>query len=198
MLIGYERVSTDDQNLALQHDALQAVGCEKIFSDKMSGAKVDRPGLKEAFEFARKGDTIVVWRLDRLGRSLKDLMVLVEVLEQRAIGFRSLQESIDTTSSGGRLIFHMFGALAEFERNLMRERTQAGLQAARARGRKGGRLPKLTPQQIDVGRSLAADPKRSVSSICKHLGISRPTYYRYINLKQSEAGDIAIPKNQKG
>jgi DNA invertase Pin-like site-specific DNA recombinase len=180
MLIGYERVSTDDQNLALQHDALQAAGCEKIFADKMSGAKADRPGLKEAFEFARKGDTLVVWRLDRLGRSLKDLMALVEGLELRQIGFCSLQESIDTTSSGGKLIFHMFGALAEFERNLMRERTQAGLQAARARGRKGGRQPKLTPQQIDVGRSLAADPKRSVSSICKHLGISRPTYYRYL------------------
>jgi DNA invertase Pin-like site-specific DNA recombinase len=180
MLIGYERVSTDDQNLALQHDALQAAGCEKIFADKMSGAKADRPGLKEAFEFARKGDTLVVWRLDRLGRSLKDLMALVEGLEQRAIGFRSLQESIDTTSSGGKLIFHMFGALAEFERNLIRERTQAGLQAARARGRNGGRQQKLTAQQIEIGRSLAADPKRSVSSICKHLGISRPTYYRYL------------------
>jgi DNA invertase Pin-like site-specific DNA recombinase len=183
MLIGYERVSTDDQNLALQHDALQAAGCEKIFADKMSGAKADRPGLKEAFEFARKGDTIIVWQLDRLGRSLKDLMALVEGLEQRAIGFRSLQETIDTMSSGGKLIFHMFGALAEFERNLIRERTQAGLQAARARGRNGGRQPKLTLQQIEIGRSLAADPKRSVSSICKHLGISRPTFYRYINPK---------------
>lgn len=185
MLIGYERVSTDDQNLALQHDALQAAGCEKIFADKMSGAKVDRPGLRLAFEFARKGDTLVVWRLDRLGRSLKDLIALVEELENHKIGFRSLQESIDTTSSGGRLIFHMFGALAEFERNLMRERTQAGLQAARARGRKGGRQQKLTLQQIEIGRSLAADPKRSVSSICKHLEISRPTYYRYINPKQA-------------
>ncbi|XHX79506.1 MAG: recombinase family protein [Stenomitos frigidus ULC029] len=190
MLIGYERVSTDDQNLALQHDALQAAGCEKIFADKMSGAKADRPGLKEAFEFARKGDTLVVWRLDRLGRSLKDLMALVEGLEQRAIGFRSLQESIDTTSSGGKLIFHMFGALAEFERNLIRERTQAGLQAARARGRKGGRQQKLTPQQIDMGRSLAADPKRSVSSICKHLGISRPTYYRYIHAPKTEPTSV--------
>jgi len=183
MLIGYERVSTDDQNLALQHDALQAAGCEKIFADKMSGAKADRPGLKEAFEFARKGDTLVVWRFDRLGRSLKDLMALVEDLEQRTIGFRSLQESIDTTNSGGKLIFHMFGALAEFERNLIRERTQAGLQAARARGRNGGRRQKLTPQQIEIGRSLAADPRRSVSSICTHLGISRPTYYRHINPK---------------
>ena len=191
MLIGYERVSTDDQNLALQHDALQAAGCEKIFADKMSGAQADRPGLKEAFEFARKGDTLVVWRLDRLGRSLKDLMALVEGLEQRTIGFRSLQESIDTTSSGGKLIFHMFGALAEFERNLIRERTQAGLQAARARGRKGGRQQKLTSQQIEIGKSLAADPKRSVSSICKHLGISRPTYYRYIAPTMQS---VSVPK----
>ena len=122
MLIGYERVSTDDQNLALQHDALQAADCEKIFSDKMSGANADRPGLKEAFEFARKGDTIVVWRLDLLGRSLKDLIALVEELENRKTGFRSLQETIDTTTSGEKLIFHLFGALAEFERNLVRER----------------------------------------------------------------------------
>ena len=183
MLIGYERVSTDDQNLALQHDALQAADCEKIFSDKMSGTNADRPGLKEAFEFARKGDTIVVWRLDRLGRSLKDLIALVEALEIRKIGLRSLQENIDTTTSGGKLIFHLFGALAEFERNLIRERTQAGLQAARARGRKGGRQQKLTPQQIEIGRSLSTDPTRSVTSICEHLGISRPPYYRYIGLK---------------
>lgn len=180
MLIGYERVSTDDQNLALQHDALQAAGCEKIFSDKMSGVRADRPGLKQAFEFARAGDTLVVWRLDRLGRSLKDLIALVEEMDNRKIGLRSLQENIDTTSSSGKLIFHMFGALAEFERNLIRERTQAGLQAARARGRQGGRRQKLTPQEIEIGRSLAADPKRSVTSICEHLGISRPTFYRYI------------------
>ena len=180
MLIDYERVSTDDQNFALQHDALQAAGCTKIFSDKISGAKADRPGLKKALDFARAGDTLVVWRLDRLGRSLKDLIALVEELETGKIGFRSLQESIDTTTSGGKLIFHLFGALAEFERNLIRERTQAGLQAARARGRKGGRRPKLTAQQIEIGQSLAADPKRRVTSICEHLGISRPTYYRYI------------------
>ena len=181
MLIGYERVSTDDQNLALQHDALQSVGCEKIFSDKMSGAKADRPGLSQALEFVRGGDTIVVWRLDRLGRSLKDLIVLVEGFDKNEIGLRSLQESIDTTTSGGKLIFHMFGALAEFERNLVRERTNAGLQAARARGRAGGRKEKLNQGQIAVLRSLAADPKRSVSSICTHLEISRPTYYRYLN-----------------
>ncbi len=181
MLIGYERVSTDDQNLNLQHDALKQAGCDRIFSDKMSGTKADRPGLKEAFDYVRSGDTLVVWRLDRLGRSLKDLIALVEDLERREIGFRSLQESIDTTTSGGKLIFHLFGALAEFERNLIRERTQAGLQAARARGRTGGRRPKLTQQQIEIGRSLAADPTRSVTSICEHLQISRPTFYRYIH-----------------
>ena len=189
MLIGYERVSTDDQNFALQHDALQAAGCTKIFSDKISGAKADRPGLKKALDFARAGDTLIVWRLDRLGRSLKDLIALVEELETSKIGFRSLQESIDTTTSGGKLIFHLFGSLAEFERNLIRERTQAGLQAARARGRKGGRRPKLTAQQIEIGRSLAADPKRSVTSICEHLGISRTTYYRYICPESSNSAE---------
>ena len=181
MLIGYERVSTDDQNLALQNDALQAAGCDKIFSDKMSGVKADRPGLQQALNYVRPGDTLVVWRLDRLGRSLKDLIALIEDLERRQIGFRSLQESIDTTTSGGKLIFHVFGALAEFERNLIRERTQAGLQAARARGRTGGRRQKLTPEQIAIGRSLASDPTRTVTSICEHLEISRPTFYRYIS-----------------
>lgn len=181
MLVGYERVSTDDQNLSLQQDALKAVGCKKIFSDKLSGIKADRPGLKKAFDFAREGDTLVVWRLDRLGRSLKDLIALFEELENRKIGFRSLQENIDTTTSGGKLIFHLFGALAEFERNLIRERTQAGLRAARARGRKGGRRQKLTLQEIAVGRSLAENTEQSVTSICQHLGISRPTYYRYID-----------------
>jgi DNA invertase Pin-like site-specific DNA recombinase len=196
MLIGYERVSTDDQNLALQHDALQAAGCSKIFSDKISGAKADRPGLKKALDFARAGDTLVVWRLDRLGRSLKDLIALVEELETGKIGFRSLQENIDTTTSGGKLIFHLFGALAEFERNLIRERTQAGLQAARARGRKGGRRPKLTAQQIEIGRSLAADPKRSVTSICDHLGlvVQLTTATSILRLGQSEVSSGWSPQ----
>ena len=187
MLIGYERVSTDDQNLALQNDALQAAGCDKIFSDKMSGVKADRPGLQQALDYVRSGDTLVVWRLDRLGRSLKDLIALVEDLDRRQVGFRSLQESIDTTTSGGKLIFHVFGALAEFERNLIRERTQAGLQAARARGRTGGRRQKLTPEQIAIGRSLSSDPNRTVTSICEHLEISRPTFYRYISSKGEPA-----------
>ena len=140
MLVGYARVSTDDQNLALQEDALKKAGCKKIFRDKMSGAGSRAAGLREALDYLRDGeDTLVVWRLDRLGRSLKNLIELMNLLEERGIGFQSLQESIDTTTSGGKLIFHIFGALAEFERNLIRERTNAGLAAARARGKKGGR-----------------------------------------------------------
>jgi DNA invertase Pin-like site-specific DNA recombinase len=133
MLIGYARVSTDDQNLDLQRDALRLAGCEKIYEDRMSGAKAARPGLTMALEVARTGDVLTVWRLDRLGRSLHDLIVLGRKLDEMGIGLMSVQEKIDTSSSGGRLVFHMFGALAEFERNLVRERTQAGLNAARAR-----------------------------------------------------------------
>jgi len=142
MLIGYARVSTDDQNLDLQRDALQAVGCERVFEDMVSGARADRTGLVTLMSMLRAGDTVVIWRLDRLGRSLKNLIELVERLESAKVGLRSLQENIDTTSSGGKLVFHLFGALAEFERNLIRERTLAGLTAARARGRVGGRKPK--------------------------------------------------------
>src|SRR5919197_2285334 len=131
MLIGYARVSTDDQNLDLQRDALVRAGCEKIYTDQQSGASTDRLGLTGVLEMARSGDTLVVWRLDRLGRSLKHLIHLVEKLEHQGIGLRSLQENIDTTTNGGRLVFHLFGVLAEFERNMIRERTQAGLSAAR-------------------------------------------------------------------
>ncbi len=180
MQVGYERVSTSDQTTDLQHDALVQAGCEKFFSDKISGAKFDRPGLTECLNFLREGDVLVVWRLDRLGRSLKDLIEIVEGLEQRGIGFKSIQENMDTTTSGGKLIFHLFGALAEFERGLIRERVMAGLQAARARGRKGGRRQKLTPQQIAIGKSLAKDPDRTVVSICEILQCSKQTYYRYI------------------
>lgn len=181
MLVGYERVSTDDQVTDLQHDELLQAGCEKFFSDKMSGAKSDRPGLAECLNFLREGDILVVWRLDRLGRSLKDLIEIIEGLEKRGIGFKSLRETIDTTTAGGKLIFHVFGALAEFERNLIRERTLAGLAAARSRGRRGGRKRKLTQQQIEIGVSLAKDPKRTVGSICEVLQISRQTYYTHID-----------------
>jgi len=151
MLIDYARVSTDDQNLALQKDALKKVGCQKIFSDKMSGAGAERPGLQDALDYLRDNeDTLVVWRLDRLGRSLKNLIELMNLLEEHGIGFQSLQESIDTTTSGGKLIFHIFGALAEFERNLIRERTNAGLAAARARGKKGGNRKRLTRKKLSA------------------------------------------------
>ncbi len=155
----------------------------------MSGSKANRLGLKQAFDFAREGDTLVFWRLDRLGRSLKNLIALIEELESRKIGFRSFQENIDTTTSGGKLVFYLFGALAEFERNLVQERTQIGLQAAGTRGRKGRRRQKLTAQQIEIGRALAADPKRSVTSICEPLEISRPTYYRYISPEMSNIAE---------
>jgi DNA invertase Pin-like site-specific DNA recombinase len=183
MLIGYARVSTQDQTLNLQKDALEKIGCSKIFTDTASGAKAERTGLNEALEYVREGDTLVVWRLDRLGRSLKHLIETITELNNRKIGFKSIQESIDTTTSGGKLIFHIFGALAEFERDIIRERTQAGLTAARARGRLGGR-PKSkalnTPKKITLAQSLYNDKNNSVDEICKTLNISRATLYRYI------------------
>lgn len=181
MLIGYARVSTDDQNLDLQNDALQSAGCERIYKDKVSGAKAERPGLKRAFDDIRSGDTLVVWRLDRLGRSLKDLIGRAEVLEQRGAGLKSLQEAIDTNSSGGRLVFHMFGALAEFERNLVRERTQAGLEAARARGRLGGRRKTLDREQRRHVVELYRSKQHTLNEICSLMGISKPTLYAYVN-----------------
>lgn len=180
MRIGYARVSTHEQNLELQIDALKKAGCLRIFKDTLSGAKKDRPGLEEALTYVRKGDTLLVWRLDRLGRSLKDLIEIVSKLEKQGIGFRSLQESIDTTTSGGRLIFHVFGALAEFERSLIRERTYAGLAAARARGRKGGRPRKLSEKQMELARSLYSSKKHSIKDICQILDISKPTLYGYL------------------
>ncbi|TAF02457.1 MAG: recombinase family protein [Nostocales cyanobacterium] len=154
MLIGYARISTDDQNLNLQMDALQLAGCEKIYSDRTSGAKAERPGLSLALEVARTGDVLVVWRLDRLGRSLKDLIEMMETLDKRGIGLSSLQESITTTNNSGRLIFHLFGALAEFERHLIRERTTAGLVAARGRGHRGGRPKALDPTKRQLAVRL--------------------------------------------
>lgn len=174
------RVSTAEQDLSLQLDALKEAGCEKIYEDRVSGAKTDRPGLQEALAYLRKGDTLVVWRLDRLGRSLKHLIETVNELEERGIGFQSLQESIDTTTSSGRLIFHIFGALAEFERNLIRERTQAGLVAARARGRKGGRPRALDAKKTELLYDLYDSKKHTVKEICEVLGISRPTLYSYL------------------
>ena len=180
MLIGYARVSTDDQNLDLQRDALEQAGCEKIYTDQQSGANTERLGLAGVLETARRGDTLVVWRLDRLGRSLKQLIHLVETLDQRGIGLRSLQENIDTTTSGGRLVFHLFGALAEFERHVIRERTQAGLAAARARGRQGGRPKRLSPHQRELLLRLHQERRHSIAEICQILGISKSTLYNYL------------------
>lgn len=175
MKIGYARVSTDDQNLDLQRDALDGAGCERLFTDTISGAKADRPGLASAIAFARPGDVLVVWRLDRLGRSLPDLVRLVGKLDAAEIGFESLTEKIDATTAAGRLVFHFFAALAEFERNLIRERTYAGLAAARARGRKGGRRG-LDP---DKQAAIAKLADQSPAVVCKTLGISRSTFYKY-------------------
>ena len=180
MLIGYARVSTHDQNVDLQKDALQSAGCEKIFVDEVSGAAATRPGLQQAMDMLREGDVLVVWRLDRLGRSLRNLIDLVSQLEDKKIGFRSLQESMDTSSSGGKLIFHVFGALAEFERNLIRERTNAGLSAARARGRKGGRPKTLDDKKRKLAVQLYRDRKHTIDAICQMMAITKPTLYRYV------------------
>jgi DNA invertase Pin-like site-specific DNA recombinase len=180
MLIGYARVSTLDQTFALQQDALTAAGCEQLYTDTVSGSVTDRPGLAAALSHLRAGDTLVVWRLDRLGRSLGHLIDTIKDLERRGVHFKSLQEQIDTTTSGGKLVFHVFGALAEFERDLIRERTHAGLAAARKRGRLFGRPKALTAQQVRQLQSLAKDERNTVVEICQTLGISRATYYRYL------------------
>src|SRR5665647_2832602 len=162
MLIGYARVSTRDQHLHLQQDALRAAGCEKIFLDEVSGTVASRPGLDKLKEQLRPGDTLVVWRLDRLGRSIRDLIDWVTRLEHEGVGFQSLQESIDTTTSNGKLVFHLFASLAEFERNLIGERTRAGLDAARARGRKGGRPKALDVEQRTLAVNLYEQRKHTV------------------------------------
>ncbi|MBI5141313.1 MAG: recombinase family protein [Nitrospirae bacterium] len=175
MNIGYARVSTQDQRPELQLDALAAASCEQVFHEKVSGQGKDRPELETCLKVLRKGDTLVVWRLDRLGRSLNNLVEIVHGLEQQGIGFKSLTESIDTTSAGGRLVFHIFAALAEFERNLIRERTVAGLAAARARGRKGGRKAKLTKADVRKAAAMLLDPLMTKTEVAKHFGISRVT-----------------------
>jgi DNA invertase Pin-like site-specific DNA recombinase len=177
-LIGYARVSTDDQNPDLQLDALRDAGCIKVFVDTASGALDQRPELARALDQLRPGDTMVVWKLDRLGRSLRDLIETIRALEEQQVAFRSLQESIDTSTPGGRLVFHLFGALAEFERELIRERTRAGLAAARARGRKGGRPRSLTPERLEVARDLYERRKHPISVIAATVGVSRSTLYR--------------------
>lgn len=185
-LVGYARVSTDDQDLSLQIDALTRQGIPKtaIFMDKLSGAKTERPGLTKCLEILRTGDILVVWRLDRLGRSMRHLITLVEDLRNKGIGFRSINEgAIDTTCASGELIFNIFSALAQFERRLIQERTKAGLEAARARGRNGGR-PKVTAEETKVllAKKLHADKSIEIDDICKTLRLSRSTFYRYVRL----------------
>jgi DNA invertase Pin-like site-specific DNA recombinase len=180
MLIGYARVSTPDQINDLQVDSLKAAGCEKIFTDKISGTISERPGLTKVKENLRSGDTLVVWRFDRLARSLRDLIDWMNYLEKQGVALKSIQESIDTSTSAGKLVFHIFGALAEFERNLTLERTQAGLQAARARGKLGGRPKSLNKDKRELAISLYNQKKLTLNKICEMMSITKPTLYKYV------------------
>ncbi len=194
---GYARVSTDDQNLTLQIDALTKHGIPKsqIFMDKLSGAKSDRPGLAKCLDSLQSDDILVVWRLDRLGRSMRHLITLVEDLRDRGVGFRSLNEgAIDTTSASGELIFNIFSALAQFERRLIQERTKAGLAAERARGRRGGRPPLDADQaKVLAARKLHGDTSITITDICKTLNISRSTYYRYQSIQSIRSAGLPKP-----
>ena len=180
MFVGYARVSLPEQHLALQTDALQRAGCERLYTDTVSGGQAERPGLRTALEVLRTGDTFVVWKLDRLGRSLSHLVETIQDLHQQGIHFKSLQENIDTTSGAGKLVFHLFAALAEFERDLIRERTRAGLAAARERGKLGGRPKALRPHQAARVRALYNARELSVPEICVLFGIGKTTVYRYL------------------
>ena len=191
MKLGYARVSTKDQKLDRQIDSLTAAGCEKIFSDKMSGAKFDRPELNMLKAQLRSGDIVVIDKLDRLGRSLKDLIEIVSELESNGVGFISLQDNIDTTTASGKLIFHIFASLAEFERSLISERTRSGLTAARARGRVGGRPKGLTDEAkrtAMAAETLYKTGDQGVSEICRQLGISKPTLYNYLRHRKVDIG----------
>ena len=190
-LIGYARVSTLDQKPELQLDALKAAGCRKLFVEKASGAKQDRVQLAAALDYMREGDTLVVWKLDRLARSMKQLIEVVDQMKVRGIGFRSLTETIDTTTAAGELFFHVFGALAQFERSIIRERTNAGLKAALARGRKGGRPKKVKADDIKAALALLRDPQISVRKAAAKLGLSVSTLYRHapgLRSRVAEAG----------
>lgn len=196
MLIGYARVSTQDQNPEFQVDALERAGCDRLYVEKASGAQRDRPELKAALASVSAGDTIVVWKLDRVARSLRQLIATFDDLERRGIGLCSLTEAIDTTTSGGKLVFHIFGALAEFERSIIRERTMAGLLAARARGRLGGRPKMLSASDLEVARVLLRDGTLTVSAIAGRLGVTASTLYRYLPAARSahlESGIEPVP-----
>jgi DNA invertase Pin-like site-specific DNA recombinase len=182
MFIGYCRVSTQDQNLELQLDELKKAGCEKIFQDVASGSKDERRGLLHAIDFAREGDCIVIWKLDRLSRSLRHLIDTVNQLKERGIGLKVLTQNLDTTTPSGTLVFHIFGALAEFERLLIKERTNAGLAAARARGRIGGRPKSMDEKKVQIAKSLHSDGKTKISEICETLKVSKATLYRHLKV----------------
>lgn len=185
MKIGYARVSTKDQNLSLQKDALQKEGCELVFEEKVSGAKPDRPELRRMIDQLRKSDLVIIWKLDRLGRSLRDLVNLVTEIQDKGAGLKSLNDSIDTTTPQGKLTFHLFAALAEFERDIISERTKAGLEYARARGRKGGRPKGLSKEAQDkaiIAKSLYDKGDMSVAEICRYLNIARSTLYKYLRV----------------
>lgn len=179
MLVGYARVSTDDQNLDLQLDALKAAGCQEVFTDKVTGAAKTKDGLEAALKYVREGDTLVVWKLDRLGRTVKGLVELVEGFQARGVQFKSVTDSIDTSTAAGRFFFHVMAALAEMERELIKERTRAGLRAARARGRMGGRKPKMDASKIESAKTLL-DSGMTGQEIANNLGVSRATLYRAI------------------
>ena len=191
MLVGYARVSTQDQDPALQLNALNLAGCEQVYVEKASGAQRERPQLQAALGYMRGGDTLVVWLLDRLARSIKQLIETVEDLEGRGIGFRSITEAIDTTTSGGRLVFHIFAALAEFERAIIRERTSAGLAAARSRGRRGGRSPALSAEDLVQARALLRDESIPVEKVPERFGVASSTLYRH--LRGGRSGVLAEP-----
>jgi len=189
--IGYARVSTKDQNLSLQNDALQKEGCELIFEEKASGAKSDRPELRRMIDQLRKGDIVIIWKLDRLGRSLRDLVNLVTEIQDKGAGLKSLNDSIDTTTPQGKLTFHLFAALAEFERDIISERTKAGLESARARGRKGGRPKGLSEQAKNkaiIAETLYREGDFSVKQICQHLDIARSTFYKLLKHRGVQVG----------
>jgi DNA invertase Pin-like site-specific DNA recombinase len=188
MFVGYARASTAEQTLDLQLDVLRELGCEKIFTDTPSEAEAERNGLEEALAYVRDGDTLVVWKLDRLGRSIKGLVEQTSVLQAKNIGLKSVTENIDTTTSG-MLVFHIFGALADFERGLIRERAQVGLVTARARGKRGGRPKVLTPMKVEIAQKLYADGRNSIDEICSTLNISRATLFRYVKRPSKKQGN---------
>lgn len=195
--IGYARVSTDDQHLDLQRDALRNAACALVYEETASGKNAQRPELAQCLKAIRAGDTLVVWRLDRLGRSLPDLVKIIDELQAAGVHFESLSEKIETSTAGGKLQFHVFAALAEFERSLIRERTRAGLAAARARGRNGGRPSKLNDKQIRTIKSLLRDPATCVAEVARDYGVSRTTIYKHCGVVVPRQEMVAIQNRQE-